>query len=347
MSQVNRILIIALVAQLLITALVFAPRMIPAGVEGAPLFGAIAAADITTFSVQATDGKRVELARQGESWVVPANDDYPADAAKIDTFLGKIAGLKTNPLVTRTSASHKRLQVAEDDFASRVDFTLADGVTRTLFLGSPASGGTVHIRAGGQDEVYLTRDVTSFDASANVVSWIDPVYLSFTQDNVISFTLQNASGTFEFEKGESNVWAMKDRKASEEFNPDSLLTLIARLSSLRMAEPLGKEAKAEYGLDKPAATVTLTTQSETEGSQTYTLRIGAKDSADNTYVVSSSGSAYYVRVSGFNVEDLVTKTREGFLNLPPTPTPAPTPEITATPLVTSTAEITSTLPVTP
>jgi hypothetical protein len=41
--------------------------------------------------------------------------------------------------------------------------------------------------------------------------------------------------------------------------------------------------------------------------------------------VISSESPYYVRVSEYTVKDFVEKARDGFLELPPTPTPEPTP----------------------
>jgi len=50
------------------------------------------------------------------------------------------------------------------------------------------------------------------------------------------------------------------------------------------------------------------------------LRVGARDPADNSAVVISSGGPYYARVSWFSVEDLVEKTREDFLQAPPVPT---------------------------
>ena len=360
MSRLNRILTIALIAQLVIAAAIFLPRIFPAGAESAPLFGALKVDDITRFSVQDMDGNQVELARQGEAWVVPSSEDYPADAAEIKTFLDKLVAVQTNPLVTRTSASHKRLQVADADFVRRLDFTLADSSTRTLFIGSTGAGGAAHVRAGGQAEVYQARDLYSYDAAANVANWIDPVYFTIAQDRVVSLTLQNANGAFEFEKDSGGNWTMKGLKSGEEFNADNLTALLSRLASLQMTQPLGKQTKPEYGLEQPGAVITLTTTDDAGASQASTLRIGAKDAADNSYVISSSESPYIVRVAGFNIEDFVTRTQQDFLKqATPTPTPAaaldvtptleitPTPEITPTAEVTPTLALTSTIPATP
>jgi hypothetical protein len=349
MNRVNRILGIALVVQIILVALVFLPRIIPASAESAPLFGDLTTDTISGLAVQDEAGNRVELVK-GETWTVAGTDGFPADAVKIDGFLTKVVGVTTNPLVTRTSASHKRLQVADDEFARRIDLTLADGSTRTLFIGSSASGGS-HVRAGGQDDVYLARDLNSFDAGATAASWIDATYFSVAQDQVTALTLDNANGTFEFEKDASGNWTMSGLAADEVFNANNLTSLLSRIASLRMNQPLGKTAQPEYGLDEPAAvinvTTTITGTGESPTTQTVTLRIGAKDESGENYFVSSSESEYYVKVPAFGVEDFVTRTRADFVQPPATPTATPEVTPTTTPEITSTLEITPTPGTTP
>ncbi|NIS83474.1 MAG: hypothetical protein GTO14_25495 [Anaerolineales bacterium] len=50
--------------------------------------------------------------------------------------------------------------------------------------------------------------------------------------------------------------------------------------------------------------------------------MGAKDPVDNSYVVHSSESPYYVRVSEFADKDMVEKAREDFVETISTPTPS-------------------------
>ncbi|HET7087489.1 MAG TPA: DUF4340 domain-containing protein [Anaerolineae bacterium] len=346
MNRINRILFGLLAAQIVLAVLVFLPRFVPTSAESAPLFGSLTPADVTAIRILDETGNRVDLVKRGDVWTVAETDDFPADPSRIDSFLTKVAGLKTNLLVTRTSASHKRLKVADDDFARRVDLTQADGSTATLFIGS-ASGGGTHVRAGGQDEAYLTPDLSSFDANTNVNGWIDTTYLSVPQDKVTSLKLENANGTLEFEKDASGNWTLKDLAAGEVFNPNNLTTLLTRLSSLAMIRPLGKADKPEYGLDKPAAVVTVTADDDSGGTKTTVLRVGAKDDESDSYVVISSESPYYVRMAGFSLEDFVTRTRQDFLQAQPTPEATVAPEITATPEVPPTLEIAPTVEATP
>jgi hypothetical protein len=89
-----------------------------------------------------------------------------------------------------------------------------------------------------------------------------------------------------------------------------------------MTAPIGKEEQASFGIDQPQATVTLKTK-DGDQEKTYVLRIGAKDPDDSSYVASSSESPYFVRVAEFTGNNFIDKTREDFLELPPTPVLVP------------------------
>lgn len=336
MNRRNRILAGVLAAQVIVAAIVFVPRLLPTQSAAAPLLGSATAADVTALVIQEKAGAAIELAQQSGVWVLPASDNYPASPEKISAFVEKLIGLKTDPLVTRTAGSHKRLQVAADDYVRKVDLKFADGSTKTLYLGS-ASGGATHVRLASEDAVYLARGLNSFEAGTGAAAWINPAYMSVPQENILSATLENAQGKFEFTKDAQNQWMLKGLTANQKFNPDSAVTLLARLGSISMVKPLGKTAKPEYGLDKPGAIVTAIV-SDTASTKVYTLKIGTKDTEGN-YPVISSDSTYYVSVASFNVEPYTTAKIDTFL-VAPTPTPAPTAPVTAT------APITSTVPVT-
>ncbi|MBP7686685.1 MAG: DUF4340 domain-containing protein [Thermoflexales bacterium] len=346
MTQRNRILAGVLAVQLIIAAVVFVPRVLPTQSAAAPLLGTLQATDVTGLTIQEQGGQPISLAKKNGTWVLPAADDFAASPDKITAFVEKLIGLKTDPLVTRTANSHARLQVAQAAYVRQVDLTLADGSVKTLYLGS-ASGGATHVRVNGQDEVYLARGLNSFEASTAVAGWIDAAYVSVPQDKILSATIENAQGKFEFTQGAANQWTLKGLTADQTFNPDSAVTLLARLSSITMVKPLGKTAKPEYGLDKPTATVTVIL-SDTASTKVSTLKIGTKD-ADGNYPVISSDSTYYVSVAGFNVDGYVTAKLDTFLvAAAPTPIAAPTLEpVTSTAPVTTTEPVSATVPITP
>jgi len=341
MKRYNQILTGILVIQIALSVVVFWPESAATG--GEPLFPDLEAGDIVSLTITDADGNSIALAqlpsptspptlggtegRQrgagGEGrgdWVLPDAGDYPAQADKVTPLLEKIAGLTTGRLVARTDASHRRLQVAPDDFVSRIQFETADGAKHVLYLGSSPSYGATHFRLDGQSETYLTSDVSTWDANSSAASWIDTSYVSLDKERLTRVTLENTNGTFVFIRDDAGEWAMAGLEASEELASGKVTTLVNRATSVTLLRPLGTEEDAAYGLDDPLATVTLEM-----GDETVTLQVGAQDADDSSYVVKSSASPYYVRVAEYNVKPLVENRRDDFLQLPPTPTPEPTP----------------------
>ncbi|MBI1878870.1 MAG: DUF4340 domain-containing protein [Chloroflexi bacterium] len=330
MNKPNQILAIVLVAQIALAAFVLWPRTAASGSSG-PLLPDFKAADVTGLTISDGEGNKIVLAKNGDNWVLSEAGDFPADGTKVTPLLDKIEKVRTNRLVTQTEGSQARLKVAGDDFTSLLEIKLSDGTSHKLYIGSSAGAGATHVRADDHPEVYLTADLNSFDASAQSSAWIDTLYFTVPQTATTGLTLENANGTFEFTK-EGDKWSMQGLAADETFNENNFTSLFSQASGIRMTEPLGKTEEVAYGLDKPLATVTLTTHSTGSGQaadKTYTLQIGAKDDTGNTYVVKSSESPYYVRVAEFTAKTLIEKKRDDFLQAPPTA--EPTAEATPAP----------------
>lgn len=336
MNRTNRILAALLVAQAAIVAIVFWARLAQSATDqpaAGPLFADLAANSVTSLRIEEQDGSGVSLARVDAGWVLPEADDYPALSDTVESLLDKVVALQADRPVTQTSASHGRLQVADDEFQRRLVLGTADGSTYTLYIGSSPQPRATHVRAGGQDEVYLVGDLSSIDANARPASWVDTAYLSVPSDQVVALTLRNANGELEFSRDVAGAedtgstepaWTLADLGEDELLDRALIASLVSRATTIRLAEPLGQDAQAEYGLDDPAAVITLTTRAEEEAEpQTITITIGARNPEDGSYVISSSHSPYVVRVAEFAVQEFVDATRASLL---PQPTPAPTPE---------------------
>ncbi len=321
MSKRNQILAGILLAQALLAVFVLWPRSAPAS-AGAPLFADFEASDVTSLKISDQDKNMVELKKLGSDWVLADADSFPVDASKVTPILDKIAAIKTNRLVTRTSDSHKRLQVAADDFLRKVEFTLSSGAAHTLFIGSAPGTRATHVRADQQSEVFLASDLSSYEVGAQETSWIKTTYVSITQTEMVGLTVTNITGTLQFSKDVSGAWTLDVLPAGAALDTGAVTSLVGQAANVTLLKPLGKQAKPEYGLDKPQATVAVRFESGDQPVATLTLTIGAKDPTDNSYYVKSSASEYIVKVSEYSVRDFVTKTAQDFVQ-PPTPTPAP------------------------
>lgn len=335
MNKLNRILIVILVLQLALVAVVFWPRQASTE-EVQSLFPNLETSRVVRVTITGADGEQIEMAKEGADWVLPQADGYPVQSSEVSAMIDKIAGLQTGQMVTETSGSQERLGVADDSFERRVELELDDGTRYTLYVGTSPSFGATHVRAGGEDQVYLTTELLTSDVGILPTDWADRTYFSVPEDQVMRLSLENQNGAFTFIRlvsgGElapvQEVWSMADLAQDETLNTAAVRTLLNRATSVAMQRPLGTEEKPEYGMDSPAAVVTLRTQSEEGGAKNYTLLVGAKNPEDGSYVVISSESPYYVQVSEFAVQSFVENARQSFLELPPMPeaTPEATPE---------------------
>lgn len=302
-----------LIVQVVLSIVVFWPRPSTAE-QSEPLFADLEAGEVTTLVVADGEGNEIRLEKVAGEWVHPEADDYPAKTAEVASFVERLLALTTGRLVTRSDASHRQLRVAADEFARRISFETGDGETRIVYLGSAPQFGSVHFRAAGQSETYLTSELSTQDANATSSAWIDLSYQRVAQEDVYRFTLDNANGTFVFEKSDEDIWTLVDLGEDETLDEAQVRDALRRASVITMKHPLGREDRPGYGLDNPAALVTLETDEKT-----VTLRVGARDSEDASYVIKSSESAYYVSVAETGVRALVENGRDAFLEQPSAP----------------------------
>jgi hypothetical protein len=320
MTRLQQLLAGLLALQLLLIGIVFWPRS-AAGDGGGPLLAGFTPDEVVGLHIEDQTAAEVVLAREDAQWVLANGSDYPADEAKIAALLEKLAALQSNRLVARTPTSHRRLQVAEDDFVRRVELTLADGESLTLFVGRAPTAQATHVRLAGQDETYLVDNLANWEVNATLGDWIDTAYITLDRNSITSLTVENGNGLFEFQK-EGETWNYPALPEGETFDEATLNTLISRIVNLQMVEPLGSAADPAYGLDEPRATVTVTAANAEGEEETHTLAIGNEETESENTVVKWSGSPYYVRVASFNMQAIIDQTADDFLQAAAeTPTP--------------------------
>jgi hypothetical protein len=314
MNRGNQILIGVLILQVALAVILFWPRQ-PASAVGEPLFAGLDAEQVVRLTIDDEAGERVQFIKSGEGWVLANSDDYPTTAGTVPELLDKLVALRVGRPVAESKDSHARLKVADAEFASRVELLLQDGTLRTFYVGTSPSYGASHVRVAQQDEVYLVSDLSSADVGTRLSSWIDLSYLSLPAQEVVAVTLENEHGTIEFVK-EGEEWTMSGLGEEETASSSVIASLISRTASARMLRPLGTEPKPSYGMQAPNAVLVMHARSAEGTETTYTLHVGAQSEQDNSYVLKSSESPYYVRVAEYTVQDWVENTREDFVEKP-------------------------------
>lgn len=328
MDRRNQLLSVLLIIQVALVAFFFWPNKNSNAAVGALITG-VKGADITDVKIQ-DDKKTVHLAKADGKWVLPDNGNYPVNEVQVSDFISKVLKIDTSRLVANTASSYKRLKVDDKDFVRRVDLKTSDGKTQTVLIGTSPNVRATNVRTADKSAVYLTGSVTGTDINTDLASWVNATYFSANEPDIKAIAFTNAKGKFDFTRTITGTWTLAGLAKGEQFNQNNFSTRLTRLTSVSMTEPLGKEAKPEYGLSKPSATITVTVQpSGTTPTKTIFV-VGAKDTTSNSYVVKSSASEYYVRVASFSLDSFVDDDRTQFLVAPPTPAPALTPATTPT-----------------
>ena len=317
MRRHQQILAGILIVQIILGVITFWPRSGAAGATQS-IFPDLDVADIVTLTITDDQGARIVLRRSGgENWGLSEAGDYPAQASAITPILDKFTQLNTASLVARTAASHKALQVADDNYLRRIDIGMRDGTTHTLYLGSSPRYTATHFRVAGQAETYLTAALSTWELNGAATSWIDTAYRTIDVATVTEVTLQNANGAFRLVKS-GEEWTLANLAEDEIIAPAKTADIVSKVTRISLQHPLGLTEEASYGLAAPAATVTV----KTEDGSVYTLRVGAQIDGSN-YAVKASESPYYVAVTEFNVKALIENDRAAFME---EPTPMPTPQ---------------------
>ncbi|GIX07648.1 MAG: hypothetical protein KatS3mg115_2051 [Candidatus Poribacteria bacterium] len=324
MNRRNQILLGVLAVQLALTGFIWLRSSGGGPQEAGPLLPGVTETNVVRLTVENRDGNRVVLAKSGGSWVLPDLDEFPADESKVRELLEKLPQLRTDRLVAESETSHRRLKVAPDEFERKLTLQTADGKEQILWIGTTAGGRTSHVRVGDDKRVYLADDLASWQLAV-APQWMDrhALFLKRTERRSSLLEIENAQGRWTFRKSDDGTWTMEGLRSGETLDTSKVNGLASRLAALYLSAPIGKERKPKYGLDRPAARVTLTlkakaqNEGEEEPAETRKqLLIGAKDDENNGYYVLSPDSKYpdfVVRIAAYNLREFVEHGRKDFL----------------------------------
>lgn len=251
LNRSNLILAVLLLIQLTLLgiAAISAARLEPARTE--PLLTAFSTEAVERITVADDLGHEVSLAKNEAGWVLPNADDFPVDTAKVEELLDKIAGLNTSRLIASNPSSLARLEVKDSDFQRRLNLTSASS-TAVIYLGGSGGANTTYVRRADDDRVYLGMGLNTWEAPTQVSLWIDTSYVNVPQDDIFALRLDNSHGSFSFQR-DGEAWFYDG--ADEAVDEVQMASLLRNAASIRMAAPLGRQARDEYGLDNPQITL--------------------------------------------------------------------------------------------
>jgi Domain of unknown function (DUF4340) len=332
MEKAIRLLVILLAAQLLLAlGMSFTGPNLAAAHPNTPLF-TLGDKPVDHLTIEGPDGARVVLAKQDKGWVLSDNDGFPADRTQVDTLLSRLEALKRGLPVATTSGALTRFKVSDDSFERRMKLAHGDATLATLYLGSAPDMHHVHARTGKDDAVYAV-DFAIYEAPDKAVDWEDKSVLQFPEDTLESIDVAGmalhrppAAGA---DKTAGNGgsggkpaaranWQVDGLAKGETVNQAGAQDLAGKLAGLRIGAVLGTGAKPEYGLDKPALTLSLTRK---DGRKLeYQLGPTGKD---GYAVLKSSARPEYFRIPSYTADALIKAAgRAQLVQAAPAPAPA-------------------------
>jgi len=281
-------------------------------------------AKIDQIAIDDDAGKQVELQKQGGKWVIPSSSSFPADQAKVESFLNKLAALKKGWPVAETTAAAERFKVTEKIHDRRVVLSSGGSKAAELLIGTSPSYRQVHVRAGDGAGIY-TVELAAYDAGSSADTWMDHGLLDTPRDKIASITLGDV--TIEGKDGKFTLAGLtKDEKPL----PDKIDALASAIAHPLFDAVQGKGKDALAQADKPDLEAVV---KRTDGSSvTYRYK---KDPAGGGYLFASSAQDYLFRVADAEVAPIVQTKRTALIEAPK---PAPdashgdqTPETKAEP----------------
>ncbi|MGB7932065.1 MAG: DUF4340 domain-containing protein, partial [Gammaproteobacteria bacterium] len=177
-------------------------------------------------------------------------------------------------------------------------------------------------------------DFAVYEAPDKAADWEDKAILQFPQDSlesidVAGLTLRRTSAATADKSGVNDEgkpagtasWQVAAAGQGEVVNPAGAQDLAGKLAQLRIGAVLGTEAKPEYGLDKPALTLSVTRK----GGEQLEYRLGATGK-EGSAVLKSSARPEYFRVPGYTADALIKAAgRAQLVQVAPAPAAATTP----------------------
>ena len=233
--------------------------------------------------------RALNLQRDDAGWQV---ESLPADAAKVDQLLEKMAGLTAPWPVAQSAASAERFEVQADNFQRHVTVRSGGEAVADLYLGTSPGYQRVHARRTDSDDIY-SISLSNFELGVGVDSWLDKSLLALTEaptEVVVEYTAETQSTqTLVKRTGPAEGWWINGAAA----DPDAATTYVNRFANLQVLGVADDEQVAQ-------ATRLATIKAGDAASLTV-MRIGE----DGDYLVRAEALTTTFRMATYIAEQLL------------------------------------------
>jgi len=247
------------------------------------VFAGVTADKIGELSVK-TAGQPATLLRKADgAWQVVEPVQAGADDAAVAEMTSSLATVEIQRVVDEKPGDLKQYGLAEPRI--EVGFKAAgDKNSRRLFIGDKtATGGDLYAKLPGQSRVFLVSAYNDATFNRSTFDLRDKAVLKFDRNKVDAVEVATAERAVALSKA-GEEWKLT-RPVEARADYGTVEGLVGRLQTAQMKALVTSEAKdlKEYGLDKPEATVTLSS-----GSARAVLLVGKKSAEGTLYAKDAS-----------------------------------------------------------
>jgi hypothetical protein len=241
------------------------------------VFAGVEADKIEQVTVTSASGDKTTVQRQGSAWQITSPAAAPADEAELSGISSNLASLEVQRVVDDQTTDFK--QYGLEPARISVSFK-SGGKERSLLLGEKTpTGGDMYARLPESPRVFLVSSFLETTFNKSTFDLRDKTVLKLDREKVERIEVQAADRTTTFVKQGADWRVTSPIDARADFG--AVEGIVGRLNtspmkSIEAAEVKDPKDLAKYGLDKPAATVRVTSGSSQAG-----LAIG-KSAAEGT-----------------------------------------------------------------
>jgi hypothetical protein len=216
---------------------------------------AVEASAITDVTVKSESGDRTTLHKDGDRWEIVAPVKASPDASQVTGLTSSLASLELQRVIDDQPADLAEYGLADPRVT--VSFTAA-GKAQELLIGRKTPPATdLYAKLADQPRVFLIASYLDSTFNRTTFDFRDKAALAVNRDEIDALTVATPDRTVRFAKNGSEWRLAQPLSARGDFS--AIDGLVSRISTLQMSAIVAPEGgnPADYGLAKPAATVTI------------------------------------------------------------------------------------------
>jgi hypothetical protein len=251
---------------------------------------------VEEFTVKSESGERTTLKKNGADWQIVQAPGVKPDSAEVSGITTNLASLEIQRVIDENPSDLTEYSLAQP----RVELTFkAAGKDHKLLIGRKTPPGSdLYARIDDQKRVVLIPSFVDTTFNRTTFDLRDKAVLTVNRDEIGSLSVTTPTSTMRFEKA-GNEWKLTQPVAGRS-DFSAVEALVSRVTTLQMKSIAAPQATdlAQYGLDKPAATVTIGS-----GSSQATLAVG-KSAGEGTVFARDLSKPVIVTVESSLADEL-------------------------------------------